>query len=91
MEKGKRASPSFPPSLAYFRRLSLVCANATNISFYTSIKLTMREIYLIIYVTGTFASLAKNNPALEAGTPLELERNIENEQGCVLFLFFKTH
>jgi hypothetical protein len=51
----------------------------------------MRELHVIIYVTGTFAPLAKNNPALEAGIPLELERNIESEQDCVLFLFFKNH
>ena len=48
----------------------------------------MRELHLIIYVTGTFGPFAKNNPALEAGTPLELERNTENEQGCVLFQLF---
>jgi len=36
---------------------------------------------LNIYVTGTFAPEAKDNPTLEPGTPLEVEANSQNGQG----------
>ena len=36
---------------------------------------------LSVYVTGTFARQAKDNPTIEPGTLLEVEADSQNEQG----------